>query len=173
MESLQYPIGRFAWDGDDSPAGREARVAVIEKLPADLRNALGDLCDAQLDTPYRPGGWTLRQVVHHLGDSHINSFCRFRFALTEEAPTVKVYDEARWSALPDAQGPVEPTLMLLDGLHQRWTAMLRAMTEADFARVFIHPENGETSLSKALALYAWHGAHHLRHITMTRESLGW
>lgn len=173
MESLQYPIGRFTWNGDDAPAARSERIAVIEGFPALLRNAVAGLSDGQLDTPYRPGGWTLRQVVHHLGDSHINSFCRFRFALTENAPTVKVYDEARWSELPDAQGPIEPTLTLLDGLHQRWTAMLRAMTDADYARVFIHPENGETPLSKALALYAWHGAHHLRHIAMTRESRGW
>lgn len=174
MEALQYPIGRFHWDNDSSAIARKHRIERIAALPAELRAAVTGLSDGQLDTPYRPGGWTLRQVAHHLGDSHMNSYCRFKFAVTEDAPSIKVYDEQRWAETTDAKsGPVSPTLTLLEGLHHRWVAFLRSLDDNQWSRVFVHPEMGETSLDKALALYAWHSAHHLRHITMTREREDW
>jgi hypothetical protein len=129
----------------------------------------------QLDTPYRPGGWTVRQVVHHIGDSHINSIVRFKLALTEETPTIRPYDEALWAELPDSRtAPVDPSLALIDTLHARWVLLLRSMSEQDFERRFHHPEHDRTfTLARTLAMYAWHGQHHIAHITRLRERMGW
>ena len=139
-----------------------------------MRAAVAGLTPEQLDTPYRPGGWTVRQVVHHVPDSHINSYVRFKLALTEEEPTIKPYDEARWAKLADtATTPVEVSLTLLDSLHSRWVPLLQSLTEADFARQFRHPELGMVRLDRNLALYAWHGKHHVAHITSLRERMGW
>ena len=162
----RYPIGKFSFDGDVSDAARAARIADIEAAPRLLREAVGGMSARQLDTPYREGGWTVRQVVHHVPDSHLNAYVRFKLALTEDAPTIKPYDEAKWAALPDSrETPIEVSLALLDALHRRWVTLLRAMTPADFARAFVHPEHGRSMpLDMVLALYAWHGKHHLGHV---------
>jgi uncharacterized damage-inducible protein DinB len=175
VTDLRYPIGPFAYDGDMTDARRAACVARIAAAPAALRSALAGLSDAQLDTPYRPGGWTLRQVVHHLPDSHMNAYTRFRLTLTEDQPTIKTYDEARWAELPDARTlPVEVSLALLEALHVRWTALLRGLTAADRARQLFHPEHGRLmTLDELLALYAWHGEHHTAHVTSLRARSGW
>lgn len=170
---LRFPIGRYKPDSEVSASTREEWIRELEGLPGNLRNAVAGLSDKQLDSPYRPGGWTVRQVVHHLPDSHINSYCRFRLALTESAPTVKAYEEALWAELPDARkSPLEPSLFLLEGLHGRFTALLRSMTEVDFSRTFRHAELGEIRLDWTLGLYAWH-SHHVAHITNLRLREGW
>ncbi len=175
MTDLAYPIGRFQFDGDLSDGARARQIDAIAALPGQLRAAVAGLTDAQLDTVYRSGGWTVRQVVHHLADSHMNSYIRFKLALTEDAPTIKPYDEARWAELPDtAATPVETSLSLLDSLHERWVNLLRGMTAADFARTFRHPERpAPMPLGQALGLYGWHGAHHTAHITGLRRREGW
>jgi uncharacterized damage-inducible protein DinB len=139
-----------------------------------LRSAVADLNEDQLATPYRPGGWNVRQVVHHLPDSHLNSYIRFRLALTEDNPVVKPYQEAAWAELHDARSaPIELSLALLESLHQRWALLLRSLSERDFARTFQHPELGQLTLAWNLGLYAWHGRHHLAHITNLRTNQGW
>jgi hypothetical protein len=149
-------------------------LAAIAETPAKLRAAVAGLTDQQLDTPYRPGGWTVRQVVHHVPDSHMNSYMRFRLALTEEQPAIKGYDEAAWAKLPDAQSaPVEISLSLLDTLHRRWVMLLESLTPEQWKRTFLHSELGPVSLERNLALYAWHGKHHVAHITGLRERMGW
>ena len=171
---LQYPIGRFEWRGQNSADDRRRLIDAIDQTPANLRAAVEDLSDQQLDTPYRPGGWTVRQVTHHVPDSHMNAYIRFRLALTEEEPTIKPYDESRWAELADARtAPVETSLALLESLHLRWAMLLRSLSEADFARQFRHPELGIVSLDKNLALYAWHGRHHVAHVMFLRERMGW
>jgi len=171
---LQYPIGRFAWSGPNSENDRKRYMDEIEQAPARLRAAVAGLSDAQLDTPYRPGGWTVRQVVHHVPDSHLNSYVRFRLALTEKEPTIKPYDESQWAELTDARtAPIEMSLALLESLHARWILLLRGLKQSDFAREFRHPELGTVSLDKNLALYAWHGRHHVAHITSLRERMNW
>jgi len=176
---LQYPIGKFAWNRSGeglsaSEAERQQWLADVEQTPARLRAAVAGLTDSQLDTPYRPGGWTIRQVVHHLADSHMNACVRFRLALTEDVPTIKPYDEKLWANLSDAcTGPLEPSLTLLDALHQRWIRLLRPLNAEDLSRAFMHPELGRTTLEKYLAMYAWHGKHHVAHITALRERSGW
>jgi len=171
---LRYPIGRFEFSGPNSEDDRKRYIGEIEQAPGRLRAAAAGLTDAQLDTPYRPGGWTVRQVVHHVPDSHMNSYVRFRLALTEQGPTIKPYDESRWAELTDARtAPIEISLALLEWLHARWVLLLRGLTPGDFAREFRHPELGEVSLDKNLALYAWHGRHHAAHITSLRERMGW
>jgi hypothetical protein len=170
---LRFPVGRFAFTSADASSRAEA-IAVIADLPARLRSAVQGLSDAQLDTPYRPGGWTVRQVVHHLPDSHLNAFTRFKFALTEDSPQIKPYDEAKWAELPDGRtGPLAPSLALLDGLHARWVLMLRAMGPAEYDRQLVHPENGVMTLNRMLALYAWHSRHHVAHITELKRREGW
>jgi uncharacterized damage-inducible protein DinB len=166
MDDLRYPIGRFAFIPDPTPEQRAAWIRSIADAPGQLRKAVSGLSDSQLDTPYRPEGWTLRQVVHHVPDSHLNAYVRLKLALTEDAPTIKPYDEAKWAALPDSrETPIEVSLALLDALHRRWVTLLRAMTPADFARAFVHPEHGRSMpLDMVLALYAWHGKHHLGHV---------
>jgi hypothetical protein len=172
---LRYPVGRFAFDAAAAPAAREAAIAAIAGLPARLREAVADLDDARLDTPYRPGGWTVRQLVHHVADSHVNAYMRLKLALTEDAPTIRPYDEARWAELPDTFAvPIAASLQLLDALHARWVALLRALRPADFARVVRHPEHPEPlSVELLTAMYAWHGRHHVAHVTALREREGW
>jgi uncharacterized damage-inducible protein DinB len=167
-------VGKFNWEGESSPARREQFLNDISELPAQLRAVVAGLSDAQLDTPYREGGWTVRQVVHHLADSHLNSYVRFRLALTEDVPTIKAYDEAQWAELEDARhAPVEVSLGLLESLHDRWVRLLRSLQPEDFAREFRHPERGTMSLDANLALYSWHGRHHTAHIANLREREGW
>ena len=138
-----------------------------------MRAALAGLSDSQLDTPYRPGGWTVRQVAHHVPDSHMNSYVRFRLALTEDEPVIKPYEESRWAELPDARGmPVEPSLVLLESLHARWVPLLRSLSAAEWKRSFRHPELGPVRLENNAALYAWHGRHHVAHITALRQTNG-
>lgn len=173
-ENLRYPIGRYEPLKSMTAEQRAAWIRDLEQLPARLRDAVAGLNDRQLDTPYRPGGWTVRQVVHHYPDSHMNAYTRFRLALTEDSPTVKTYEEARWAELADAKtAPVEISLTLLDGLHARWTALLKSLGETDFARTFKHPEWGEITLDWALGSYAWHSHHHVAQITSLRHREGW
>jgi uncharacterized damage-inducible protein DinB len=149
-------------------------VDAIAVLPTRVREAVAGLHDAQLDTPYRPGGWTVRQVVHHIADSHMNAYVRLRFALTEDHPTIKPYSESAWAELADARTmPVDVSLTLLDGLHARWSALLRSLAPEQFARSLTHPESGEMTIDSLVALYAWHGRHHTAHITELRNSEGW
>ncbi|MEH7748645.1 putative metal-dependent hydrolase, partial [Neobacillus drentensis] len=145
----------------------------IEGLPRLLRDALKDLNNEQLDTPYRSGGWTVRQVIHHLADSHMNAFVRFKLALTEENPVIKPYDETKWAELPDYKLPIDTSLLLLETLHQRWTNLLRSLTPADMEKTFIHPDSGEVSVGENIGIYAWHGRHHLAHITSLCHRKGW
>lgn len=171
---LAYPIGRFEAPAAIDRAAREVLVSQIAAAPGLLRKAVGGLDERQLETPYRPGGWTVRQVVHHLPDSHVNAYVRFKLALTEDEPTIRPYDEALWAKLPEASsGPVSLSLDLLDALHGRWVACLRALPAAAFERTFRHPELGVMSLDVQLALYAWHGRHHVAHITTLASREGW
>lgn len=175
MDDLRYPIGPFRYSGSVSTAQRDQWLGEIAAAPEQLRAAVKGMTPLQLDTPYRPEGWTVRQVVHHLPDSHLNAYTRIKLALTEEEPTIKPYEEARWAELPDARtGPVEPSLALLDFLHQRWLLLLRSLRPADFARRYRHPEHGRMfELNEALALYAWHGKHHIAHIASLRRRMAW
>jgi len=171
---LRYPVGRFKSPAEITPAHRAEWLNDLEELPGKLSAAVAGLDDRQLDTPYRPGGWTVRQVVHHYVDSHANSYVRFRLALTEDNPTIKPYDEQRWAELPDAKSaPVGVSLTLLSALHQRWAFLLRTLDDQAFARTFVHPENGEMRLDQTLGLYAWHCHHHVAHITNLRARNGW
>jgi len=150
-------------------AHRDAWISEIERAPALIRAAVNALPEGGLDKPYRPGGWTARQVVHHVADSHMNSYVRFRLALTEDEPTIKTYEEARWAELEDARSaPVEISLQLLDALHERWVRLLRSLSDADYAKKFRHPELGEVTLTRNVALYAWHGRHHEGHIRLIK-----
>ncbi len=170
-QDLSYPIGKFELSNFGE---RIQNLKTIAELPSKLRAAVDGLNAAQIDTPYRPGGWTVRQTVHHIADSHMNSQIRFKLALTEdEPPTIKPYYEDRWAELGDNKLPVDVSLKIIDGIHTRWIGFLESMTEADFQRTFIHPETGEWTLEKALALYAWHSLHHTAHITSLRERSGW
>lgn len=171
---LRYPIGQFDRNYDSSPAARLERIATITGLPENVAAAVAGLDEQQLDTAYRPGGWTVRQTVHHIADSHSNALTRMKLALTEdEPPTIKPYYEERWAELGDSKLPVEVSLKLIDALHTRWAALLASMTDADFERRFIHPETGEWTLDAALAMYAWHSRHHTAHITSLRQREGW
>lgn len=173
-DSLRYPIGPFVPSTEGSAADLERWVADLEAFPGRLRAVVAGLTDAQLDTPYRPGGWTVRQVVHHVGDSHTHAYVRFKRALTEEAPVIRPYDEAAWAALPDVrQAPVEVSLAFVAALHRRWCTLARALDASAFARVYVHPEDGPTDLANALGRYAWHGRHHLAHVTRLAEREGW
>ena len=174
LTDLRYPIGRFQPPAEIDRAQRVAWLETLESLPTDLRQATTGLNDKQLETPYRPDGWTVRQVVHHVADSHMNSYVRFRLALTEQSPVIKPYDEAAWAQLDDAKSaPLELSLALLEGVHARWVRLLRSLQEPDFARTFQHPEQGSVRLDYALGLYAWHCRHHLAHIEQTRVREGW
>ncbi len=173
-EDLRYPIGKYQAPASIGRGEREAWINDMELLPAKLRQAVEGLSDTQLDTPYRPGGWTVRQVVHHVPDSHLNSYTRFRLALTEDAPTIKSYEESAWAELPDAKtGPIAISLDLLEALHGRFVMLLRSMDADGFGRVFQHPEWGKIRLDWTLGLYAWHSRHHVAHITGLRRREGW
>ena len=173
-EDPRYPIGKFHFDGPSSDDQKQKHFADLEQAPANLRSAVKGLSDAQLDTPYRPGGWTVRQLAHHVPDSHLNAYIRFKLALTEDAPTIKPYAEDRWAQLADSRTtPIEVSLTLLDSLHHRWVGLLRSLQPDEWKRTFRHPELGEVSLEKNLALYSWHGRHHVAHITSLRERNGW
>jgi uncharacterized damage-inducible protein DinB len=170
----RYPIGKFAMPAQVAPEGRQAAIGEIAATPAKLRAAVNGLSDAQLDTPYREGGWTVRQVVHHVPDSHLNAFVRLKLALTEDKPTIKPYDEAAWAELADAKfAPIESSLTLLDSVHERWDRLWRSLKPEHFSRVLVHPEHGQRTVDWLVFLYAWHGAHHTAHITELRKQKGW
>jgi hypothetical protein len=171
---LSYPIGKCEYPPSVSTEARNQHIADLEAASGRLRQAVDGLNDAQLDTPYRPGGWTVRQVVHHCADSHTNAYVRFRLALTETQPTIKPYDEKKWAELMDARTlPVEVSLELIDGLHRRWAALLRSFHDSDFSRTLNHPELGVLRLDTYLASYGWHCRHHTAHITGLRDRMGW
>jgi DinB superfamily len=174
MNDLRYPIGTNALKPRLTPEQRSAAIEHISELPVRLRAAVAGLTSEQMDMPYRPGGWTVRQVVHHLPDSHMHAFLRFKLALTEERPTIKPYDEARTAELADSRElPAEVSLALLDALHLRWAVLLRGMAPNDFARSLAHPERGVITLDGMTEDYAWHGRHHVMHITSLRDRMGW
>ncbi|TXK74086.1 YfiT family bacillithiol transferase [Paenibacillus sp. N3.4] len=173
MIDLRYPIGPFAYEGDLTSEVIAGWIQDIEAAPAQLKEAVKNLSDDQLDTAYRPGGWTLRQVVHHLADSHINSYTRFKLALTEDNPTIKPYMEEKWAELPDSRLPVDISLSLLASLHGRWVVLLRSLQPSDLEKTFIHPDSGIVTLGLNIGIYAWHGRHHIAHITSLRDHLGW
>ena len=175
MSDFRYPIGPFRFEGRSEQRAREAWIGEIAAAPGHLRAAVAGLTPAQLDTPYRDKGWTVRQVVHHVPDSHLNAYTRIKLALTEEEPTIKPYDEARWAELPDVRtAPIETSLTLLECLHRRWVLLLRELRPRDFERRFRHPEHGRSiGLEEVLAMYAWHGRHHVAHITSLKKREGW
>jgi uncharacterized damage-inducible protein DinB len=172
---LRYPIGEYSPPSMIGRTERDAWIADLEMLPRNLRNAVQDLNDDQLDTPYRPHGWTVRQVVHHIADGHLNSYSRFRLALTEQTPTIKPFEERAWAELPDAKsGPIEPSLALTDPLHRRWVMLLRSLSDDDFKRSYRHPERSElVVLDQTLGYFAWHSRHHVAQILTLRKSQGW
>ncbi|MGH9607521.1 MAG: YfiT family bacillithiol transferase [Terracidiphilus sp.] len=172
-QDLRYPIGRFTAPAASMPGIRAAHIETLRQLPGRLRAAVAGLDEGQLDTPYREGGWSVRQVVHHLADSHANSYIRFKLALTEDWPTVKTYDEAAWARLPDNREPIAGSLVMIDALHGRWVALLESLGEGDFQKGFNHPQMGRQNLATSLALYAWHGRHHTAHIAGLRQRQGW
>jgi uncharacterized damage-inducible protein DinB len=173
-DDRRYPIGRFNPPDDVRPSDREDYVAAIAALPEEVRAATEGLSDAQLDTPYREGGWTVRQVVHHLADNDLHGYVRCRRAVTEETPRVSSFDPDVWAALDDArQGALAPSLAMIEGVHTRWAHLLRSLDPADWRRPYEHPSLGETRLEAALARYAWHGRHHVAQITALRERKGW
>ncbi|HEV2397230.1 MAG TPA: bacillithiol transferase BstA [Candidatus Sulfotelmatobacter sp.] len=174
MDDLRFPVGKFRYDGPPSEEQKQTLLQEIALAPANLRSAVKGLSEKQLDTEYRPDGWTVRQVVHHVPDSHLNSYVRFKLALTEDEPTIKPYAEDRWAELADSKNtPIEVSLTLLDSLHERWVRLLRSLTPEQWKRTFRHPELGPMTLEKTLALYAWHGRHHVAHITELRKRMSW
>jgi uncharacterized damage-inducible protein DinB len=174
MPDPRYPIGKFSFEGPLTAERKKQYLNDIEQTPARLRTAVRGLSDEQLNTPYRDGGWTVRQLAHHVPDSHMNAYIRFKLALTEDEPTIRPYMEDRWAELPESkQAPIDVSLALLDSLHERWALVLRNISDAGWKRTFRHPEMGLLSLEKTLALYAWHGRHHVAHVTSLREKMGW
>ena len=174
MRDPRYPIGKFYFEGPPTRDQRTKLIAEIEQGPAELRAVVTDLSPQQLDTPYREGGWTVRQVVHHVPDSHMNAYVRWKLALTEDEPTIKPYAEDRWAELADTHStPIEVSLSLLESLHTRWVRLLRSLAPEDWKRTFRHPERGVVSLEMNLAMYAWHGKHHVAHVTELRKRMGW
>ena len=174
MSDPRYPVGPFEPRQQLTSAERRGMIEQIAATPARMREAIAGLDDTQLDTPYRDGGWTVRQVIHHVPDSHMNAFIRLKLALTEEQPTIKPYDEAAWATLPDAHDtPVEVSMTILESVHARWTGLLRALSEEQFRRTLLHPDHGVMTIDWLVSMYAWHGRHHVGHITSLRERLGW
>jgi hypothetical protein len=170
----RYPIGKFEMPGEITPALRQQAMDEIASTPAKMRVAVKGLTEAQLDTPYREGGWTLRQVVHHVPDSHMNALVRLKLALTEEKPTIKPYNEAAWAELADSgQAPIEPSQLMLDAIHARWDRLWRSLKMEHFARILVHPEHGERTVDWLLLLYEWHGRHHAAQITELRKKKRW
>jgi len=173
-DDLRYPIGRFHAPSSDDAATRAAQIETLRRLPDHLQAAVRGLNDAQLDTPYRPGGWTVRQLVHHIADSHANSYVRFKLALTEDWPTIKPYDEAAWAELSDSRTlPIDVSLALIASLHTRWVSMLESLDDTDFQKGYKHPESGPQNLARALAIYDWHSRHHTAHIINLRSRQNW
>ena len=174
MENLQYPIGRFVFDPNVTPEKRSAALRDIEALPRELRRAVSGLNASQLDTPYRDGGWTVRQLAHHLADSHMNAYIRCKLAVTEKQPRIMPYDQDEWAKTRDVPKlGIEPSLALLDGLHARWSALLASLSPADFQRTFDHPESGVQTIERQVQHYAWHCRHHIAHIDSLRKRKGW
>ena len=173
-DDLRYPVGKFNYSGELPEADRVRFISEIAAAPANMRAAVRGLSPQQIDTPYRDGGWTVRQVVHHVPDSHMNAYSRFKLALTEDQPTIKPYKEDAWAELIDSRDtPIEVSLVLLESLHDRWVRLLRALTPTDLKRTLKHPELGVVALDKYLALYAWHSRHHVAHITALKKRMGW
>ncbi len=166
MDDLRYPIGTFDFEEEVPETQISALTNDIEALPELLIRAVEKLTEEQLDTPYRPGGWTIRQVVHHLADSNMNAYIRFKLAMTEDKPTIKPYDEAQWAGLEDSKLPIEASTKLLEGLHKRWVSLLRSLSSSGLERELIHPDNGVLTIKKLINLYAWHGNHHLAQISL-------
>ncbi|MGH9776310.1 MAG: YfiT family bacillithiol transferase [Candidatus Acidiferrales bacterium] len=174
MEDLRFPIGKFEKKAHVTAEDRRAWIAALAEAPAKLRAVVAGLTPEQLRTPYRPGGWTVLQVTHHLPDSHLNAYVRFKLALTENEPTIKPYNEKLWAELPDsATTPVETSLVMLEALHQRWVTLLGSLADSDWQKKFRHPEHGLMSLEDTLGIYAWHGRHHVAHIAALRERMAW
>jgi uncharacterized damage-inducible protein DinB len=170
----RYPIGKMEMPKEITGARRQQAIASIAAAPKNLREAVRGLNDAQLDTPYREGGWTVRQLVHHVADSHMNAYVRLKLALTEDKPTIKPYEESVWAELADSKGaPIEASQRLLEALHERWDRVWRSLKAADFSRKLVHPENGERTIDWLLFVYEWHGRHHAAHITELRKQKGW
>ena len=174
MEELRYPIGRFDRYAALPPGGRQVLIDSLAAVPARLQEALSSLTDKQLDTPYREGGWTVRQLAHHLPESHMNAYIRMKWGLTEDVPTIKTYHEDRWAELPDARtAPIAPSVELLTAIHQRWVILLESMEDKDYMRAIHHPDWGEMDLLTLLKMYEWHGRHHVAHIRNLRQRMGW
>lgn len=173
LEQLKYPIGKFSYEENTSAELRHQRIEELAATPAELRHAVEGLTDAQLDTPYRPGGWTVRQVVHHVADASINGFIRAKLTLTEIQPLVKTFEENDWVTLPDSDMPVDASLKLLEGLHKRMDTLLRSLPPESFALSFMHPHTGLNSIDRLIAYFAWHGKQHTAHITSLRSREGW
>ncbi len=170
---LRFPIGKRVPRDSHTAASRAAALATVRDTPAKIRAAVNGLTDSQMDTPYRPGGWTVRQLVHHMADSHMNAYIRTRLALTEDNPPIKPYDEAAWAELADKSCPIEPSLNIIDAVHLRWMAIFNSMTPEQFARTMFHPEHGKISIDALVEIYAWHGPHHTAHATELRKRNGW
>ncbi len=173
LEDLRYPIGRFRPPPSFNSALRAEQFSALRQLPSALQTAVNGLTRLQLDTPYREGGWTVRQLVHHIADSHANAYVRTKLALTEDWPTIKPYDEAAWARLADSRLPIDGSLSMIVALHQRWIALLESLSDSEFERGYVHPENGRQSLATVLAIYAWHSRHHTAHITNLRSRQNW
>jgi DinB superfamily len=174
MDDLRYPVGKFTVQPTVTTDGRRTLIRQIKDTPAAMRQAIAGLTDHQLDTPYRPGGWTVRQVAHHVPDSHMNAYIRCKLALTEDNPTIRPYNETEWAKIADtAKTPVDVSLTLLESLHTRWGVLLDSLSEADFARPLQHPEHGQVTIDWLVQLYAWHGRHHVAHITELRKRERW
>lgn len=170
LEGQRYPVGRFEHDPQPTPYKRSMWITSIDALPAAMRDAVAGLSEDQLDTPYREGGWTVRQLVHHVADSHLNAYVRFKWTLTEDSPTIKAYNQDAWAALADSElTPVEVSLDLLDAIHRRWGVLIESLKDEDWTRPLVHPENGPMTLDRMLQLYAWHGRHHTAHIAGFRK----
>ncbi len=174
LYDLKYPVGRFQWSGSSTAEQRAAWITEIAEAPARLRAAVAGLTPGQIETPYREGGWTVRQVVHHVPDSHMQAFIRIKLGLTETDPVIKPYNEAAWALLGDVEGtPLETSLVLLETLHLRFVVLLKSIAPEDWSRQIVHPEMGALTLDRVLGLYAWHGRHHVAHVTKLRERNGW
>ncbi len=174
MTDLRYPIGKFQPKPQLTDDERQAFIHLLAEAPVKLRQSVSGLMEEQLDTPYRPEGWTVRQVIHHLPDSHLNAYVRMKLAMTEQQPTIKPYEQQLWAELSDAKtAPIEMSLTLFESLHKRWVLFLQSLKSSDFARTINHPESGVMNLDRILQLYAWHGRHHTAQITSLRERMGW
>jgi hypothetical protein len=173
LDDLRYPIGRFTPPTSSEPAVRSEQISTLRLLPGNLQAAVSGLSHSQLDAPYREGGWTVRQLVHHAADSHLNAYVRTKLALTEDWPTIKTYDEAAWARLPDSTLPTDGSLAMISALHERWVALLESLSETDFHRGYNHPELGRQEVTAVLALYSWHSRHHTAHVTNLRKRMSW